>query len=565
MKKIIAILLLMLIASPAWAIPPFPPSAGSGDMTEATYVTGGKIKTSTGGTGQDSSAWTGCFPYLLTGTWSCDGNTTKELRLMGAQAVNADLTTIAALTCGENQILKMNGADAWACAADATGGVDVSGTPTNHQWGVWTDNNTQKGMTVTASKVACSNADGDPVACTNLTDTAPHDAVTLAGTPETNVFSLSTQALSLDTQTANYLFAGPTTGAAAAPTFRAMVNADIPTTLTPQVARIGVGQAADGTNPIASSGFSVDPDGDVTAKSYGTTRGDWPGYNMYYEPTSAGDSYWKDKTDDNMSGTVINIWPRDTGAVGQHQVIVALDTDNQTNSYAYSNTIRITQNTHGFAVGDVVKRSGSAYAKAQADSAANAEVVGIVSAAPTANTFDLTSHGYVTGLTGLTDGTLYYLSPSSAGALTATQPSTTGQVIKPVLIATATTAGYFNNMRGTMVSVSGAPFIQTDNATTVACGGYYISSTNKVFQLPTPSSGCEVCVKNIQGGTNTINLSVGTGIYLEETDGSAYCTATYNLISSGANGDQICVVGLDATHWTTWSSKGTWVCTDNAS
>lgn len=57
---------------------------------------------------------------------------------------------------------------------------------------------------------------------------AAHDALTLAGTPETNVFSLSSQALSLDTQTANYIFAGPATGAAAAPTFRALVAGDIP-------------------------------------------------------------------------------------------------------------------------------------------------------------------------------------------------------------------------------------------------------------------------------------------------------------------------------------------------
>jgi len=181
-----------------------------------------------------------------------------------------------------------------------------------------------------------------------------HDALTLSGTPMTDVFSLSTQAMSLDTQTANYIFAGPATGEAAAPTFRAMVDADIPsaiardtelhaavtlgsgiggltlstqelglsarleayhdytdpnadriwfwddsegafggltvgnsiaittttidsiqdirTTATPQFARLGLGQAADGTNPLSSSGFSVDPDGDLVAKSLTATK-----------------------------------------------------------------------------------------------------------------------------------------------------------------------------------------------------------------------------------------------------------------------------------------------------
>ena len=53
-------------------------------------------------------------------------------------------------------------------------------------------------------------------------------------------------------QAANLMFAGPGSGAAAAPTFRAMVNADLGTTLTPQFARIGIGLAADATVPFVA-------------------------------------------------------------------------------------------------------------------------------------------------------------------------------------------------------------------------------------------------------------------------------------------------------------------------
>lgn len=65
----------------------------------------------------------------------------------------------------------------------------------------------------------------------------------------------STPALSfaLDTQNANKIFAGPTTGADAAPTFRAMVNADLGTTLTPQFLRLGVGMAPDANIPLVST------------------------------------------------------------------------------------------------------------------------------------------------------------------------------------------------------------------------------------------------------------------------------------------------------------------------
>jgi hypothetical protein len=54
-----------------------------------------------------------------------------------------------------------------------------------------------------------------------------HAAVTLSATANSNLLSLTGQEIGLDTQTANYIFAGPTSGAAAAPTFRAMVLADL--------------------------------------------------------------------------------------------------------------------------------------------------------------------------------------------------------------------------------------------------------------------------------------------------------------------------------------------------
>lgn len=66
--------------------------------------------------------------------------------------------------------------------------------------------------------------------------TAPSTGVTSVALSAPNIFSVSgspvtstgTLALSLATQTANYVWAGPTTGSAATPTFRALVATDIP-------------------------------------------------------------------------------------------------------------------------------------------------------------------------------------------------------------------------------------------------------------------------------------------------------------------------------------------------
>jgi len=84
MKKFILFIVCLFISTSVYAGPFIAGGgAGTGDMAEATYSTDGKIKTSKGGTGQDSSAWDGCYPSLDAGIWSCDDNDTRMQRLIG--------------------------------------------------------------------------------------------------------------------------------------------------------------------------------------------------------------------------------------------------------------------------------------------------------------------------------------------------------------------------------------------------------------------------------------------------------------------------------------------------
>jgi len=125
-------------------------------------------------------------------------------------------------------------------------------------------------------------------------------------------------------------------------------------------------------------------------------------------------------------------------------------------------TQEVTQNSHGFVVGDVLYLNGSTYTKAIATSAAAAEAVGMVSEVVSTNSFVMTTSGYVTGLSGLSAGNVYFVSPSSAGAITATEPSTVGQISKPVFVTDSTTTGYFVNYRGYIVpsATSGGLVVQ---------------------------------------------------------------------------------------------------------
>lgn len=112
----------------------------------------------------------------------------------------------------------------------------------------------------------------------------------------------------------------------------------------------------------------------------------------------------------------------------------------------------INQSSHGFVVGDVLKHNSTIYAKARADSAANAEVVGIVSAVADVDNFTLTFGGYISSLSSLTAGTVYFLDPATAGAYTSTEPSTEGQISKPLFVAVSATECIILNMRGAEIT-----------------------------------------------------------------------------------------------------------------
>lgn len=118
-----------------------------------------------------------------------------------------------------------------------------------------------------------------------------------------------------------------------------------------------------------------------------------------------------------------------------------------------ANKKTITQATHGFAAKDAIRYNGTAWVKAQSDSAINAEALGIVESV-NGNDFTMVMSGYIT-LSGLTAGSLYFLDAITAGLLTTTEPSVAGQVSKPLMFAISTTVGIVINMRGLVLPVGG--------------------------------------------------------------------------------------------------------------
>jgi len=114
----------------------------------------------------------------------------------------------------------------------------------------------------------------------------------------------------------------------------------------------------------------------------------------------------------------------------------------------------INQVAHGFSVQQVIRMSGGNWTLAQANTAANAEAIGVVSEVIDANNFVVVTHGKIVGLSGLTADTVYFLDPVTAGALTTTAPNTVGQVAKAILYAKSTTEAYVYDRIGVEVAVS---------------------------------------------------------------------------------------------------------------
>jgi hypothetical protein len=147
----------------------------------------------------------------------------------------------------------------------------------------------------------------------------------------------------------------------------------------------------------------------------------------------------------------------DGGWQSWYEFIHTGNISSQTVAYAGLTVVSVTQASHGFSVGNIIRVSGAnTFVKAQSNSAANAEVVGYVTSVADANNFKYTTGGMVTsGVPAATAGTVYYLDPTTAGAITSTEPTTGGQISKPVLIVIESAAkAAFVNFRGMTITAT---------------------------------------------------------------------------------------------------------------
>ncbi|MHA2069192.1 MAG: hypothetical protein ACXABY_32940, partial [Candidatus Thorarchaeota archaeon] len=118
--------------------------------------------------------------------------------------------------------------------------------------------------------------------------------------------------------------------------------------------------------------------------------------------------------------------------------------------------LSVNQTAHGFVVGDWVRvDAANTYTKAQANSSANADVVGVVTTVVGVDDFEITTEGLATGAWVPSYGAnmAVHLSTATAGGTQATAPTTVGTIDKPLGIVIADASSmYVHNYRGRQIT-----------------------------------------------------------------------------------------------------------------
>ena len=182
----------------------------------------------------------------------------------------------------------------------------------------------------------------------------------------------------------------------------------------------------------------------------------------------------------------------------------------------------ITQSNHGFVAGQAIRFnreaatgiSGDFYTAALADSALNAEVIGIVESTTT-NTFDIVYGGEIS-IAGFDpsfavgDNDVFFLSGVTAGLLTPNPPSTAGRVIKPVLVRTESNTGVVTNYVGTVIG--GSSVVNLDSIQPVGAIEPYAGSATDIPEGWSLCDGGSLSITDFASLYNRVGRNYGYNI-----------------------------------------------------
>lgn len=186
-------------------------------------------------------------------------------------------------------------------------------------------------------------------------------------------------------------------------------------------------------------------------------------------------------------------------------------------------TIDVHQPSHSLSVGYPIRVSGTnTYVGAQANNEANAEVVGYVTEIVDGDNFKYVPIGEVTtGVPSQPAGTVLFLSPTVQGGLTATEPTTVGQVSKPLMVVIESGAkALFINYRGMKITPEGE-------------GGGGITNYSEIIKFDSGvTEGTDLYTFN-GSASKTIDIKAGANVSISKAAGEI----TINAVGGSGGGD----------------------------
>lgn len=203
-------------------------------------------------------------------------------------------------------------------------------------------------------------------------------------------------------------------------------------------------------------------------------------------------------------------------------------------SSSASTSVFVTQASHGLTNGEAVYFTGATWAKAISDSSSTLGI-GIVRYL-TSNTFDVIFSGQVSGLTGLSAGNYYFVSPIIAGGLTFTEPT----ISNPLLFATSVTSGIVIPWRPIDNSGFEDDYVNITGSSSVSqlVDYVYVDSSLGILTLTLPSvssiPGKAYTFKKIDSSSNNITIQPA-GIEQIEASSSWILTGQYTSITIANN------------------------------
>jgi hypothetical protein len=204
------------------------------------------------------------------------------------------------------------------------------------------------------------------------------------------------------------------------------------------------------------------------------------------------------------------------------------------------------QTSHSFSVGNVVSFNGSSFVKAIASIGNTFEVLGIVSSVIDPDNFTLTYNGFIdlSSVIGLSANTVYFVSPSVAGAITAIEPFNAGETSKPIIVTQQLNKGIVLTDRGFTISNVGASSGGTGGSglriqrttTTISAHGFVLGDvieySGSSYQKAIASRASDFPIGIVNSVINPTSFIVCFGGYVDGLTSAFDSTGTKHLSGS---------------------------------